>query len=90
MLVQDADKQSCCHAKLFARAGSHRLLGFLGYSLFEIRVCRSRLYRRIRSDQTMGAECRQTFIDLLQNLIQWVYVNAKKPPINQILDMILR
>ena len=64
--------------------------GCLGYSLLEIRVCRSRLYRRIRSDQTIGAECRQAFIDLLQNLIQWVNVNAKKPPINQILDMILR
>ena len=53
-------------------------------------VYRSKLYRRLTSDQTIGAECRRAFIDLLQNLVQWVYSNANKLPVNQILDVILR
>jgi len=79
-----------CHLRTLKGAGSHRLLGFTGYSLLKIRVCRSKLYRRLRSDQTIGAECRRAFMDLLQNLIQWVYVNANKLQVNQILDVILR
>jgi hypothetical protein len=79
-----------CHLRILKGAGSHWLLGFLGYSLLRLRICRSRLYRRIRSDQTIGAECRQAFMDLLQNLIQWVYTMADKLPVNQILDVILR
>ena len=79
-----------CHLRILKGAGSHRLLGFLGYSLLKLRVCRSKLYRRIRSDQTIGAECRQAFMDLLGTLIQWVYSMADKLPVNQILDMILR
>ena len=79
-----------CHLRTLKGAGSHRLLGFTGYSLLKIRVCRSKLYRRIKSDQTIGAECRQAFMDLLQNLVQWVYSNANKLPVNQILDVILR
>ena len=46
------------HLRILKGAGSHRLLGFLGYSLLKIRICRSKLYRRIRSDQSIGAECR--------------------------------
>jgi len=79
-----------CHLRTLKGAGSHRLLGFTGYSLLKIRVCRSRLYRRLKSDQTIGTECRRAFMDLLQNLIQWVYVNANKLQVNQILDVILR
>ena len=79
-----------CHLRTLKGAGSHRLLGFLGYSLLKIRVCRSRLYKRLQSDQTIGAECRQAFMDLLQNLIQWVYENSNKLPVDQILDVILR
>lgn len=79
-----------CHLRTLKGAGSHRLLGFTGYSLLKIRVCRSKMYRRIKSDQTIGAECRQAFMDLLQNLVQWVYSNANKLPVNQILDVILR
>jgi len=79
-----------CHLRILKGAGGHRLLGFTGYSLLKLRVCRSKLYRRIRSDQTIGAECRRAFMDLLGNLIQWVYRNANKLPVNQILDVILR
>lgn len=78
------------HLRTLKGAGSHRLLGFTGYSLLKLRVCRSKLYRRIRSDQTIGAECRQAFIDLLQNIIQWVYENSNKLPVDQILCVILR
>lgn len=38
-----------------------------------IRMCRSRAYRRVQSDQTIGAGCRQAFMDLVQNLIRWIY-----------------
>lgn len=79
-----------CHLRILKGAGSHWLLGFLGYSLLRLRVCRSRLFRRIESDQTIGAECRQAFMDLLGNLVQWVYRNACKLPVNQILDVILK
>jgi len=79
-----------CHLRILKGAGSHRLLGFLGYSLLKLRICRSKLYRRIRADQTIGAECRRAFMDLLQNLIQWVYRMADKLPVNKILDMILK
>ena len=68
----------------------HWQLGFLGYSLLEARICRSRLYRRLESDKTIGAECRQAFKDLHQNLVQWVYRMADKMSVEKILDMILR
>ncbi|MGQ9691277.1 MAG: hypothetical protein ACUVQY_08475 [Thermoproteota archaeon] len=69
---------------------SLKKIGFLGYSLLEARICRSRLYKRVESDQTIGAEFRQAFKDILQNLIQWVYKMADKIPFEKILDVILR
>lgn len=44
----------------------------------------------MKSDRTVGAECRQAFKDLLQNLIRWVYKMAEKMPFEKILDVILR
>jgi hypothetical protein len=44
----------------------------LRYSLLKARVCRSRLYRRLESDKTIGAERRQAIKELIQNLIQCV------------------
>lgn len=79
-----------CHLRTLKGAGSHWLLGFTGYSLLKLRICRSGLYRRIRSDQTIGAECRQAFMDLFGNLVQWVYGIADKLPVNKILDLILK
>lgn len=60
------------------------------YSLLEARICTSRLYRRLKSDQTVGAECRQAFKDLLQSLVQWIYKVAGKMPVGKILDVISR
>jgi len=79
-----------CHLRILQGARSHWLLGFLGYSLLKARVCRSRLYRRVQSDQTIGAECRQAYRDLIQSLIQWVYRMAGKMQVEKILDVILR
>jgi hypothetical protein len=56
----------------------------------EARICRSRLYKRLKSGKTIGAERRQAFKDLLQNLVQWVYSMADKIPFEKILGVILR
>jgi len=79
-----------CNLRSLRGTRRHWQLGFLGYSLLEARICRSRLYKRLESDKTIGAECRQAFKDLLQNLIQWVYSMADKIPFEKILDVILR
>jgi hypothetical protein len=79
-----------CNLRSLQGTRRHRQLGILGYSLLRLRICRSRLYRRLQSDQTIGAECRQAFMDLLQNLIQWVYSNSDRLPLEKILDVILR
>jgi hypothetical protein len=68
----------------------HWLLGTTAYSLLKLRICRSRLCRRVQTDQTIGAECRQAFMDLIQNLIRWVYNMADKIPVDKMLNMILR
>ena len=79
-----------CNLRSLKGTRRHWQLGFLGYSLLRARICRSRLYKRLESDKTVGAECRQAFRDLLQSLIQWVYRMAGKMPIEKILDVILR
>ena len=79
-----------CNLRSLKGTRRHWQLGFLGYSLLKARICRSRLYKRLESDLTIGAECRQAFMDLLQNLVQWVYKMANKLPINKVLDVILR
>lgn len=79
-----------CQLRSLKGTRRHSSLGFTAYSLLKARVCRSRLYRRVQSDQTIGAECRQAFKDLIQNLLQWVYKMAGKIPVNKILDVILR
>lgn len=79
-----------CQLRSLKGTRRHWQLGFLGYSLLKARICRSRLYKRLKSDTTVGAECRQAFKDLLQNLIRWVYKMADKMPFEKILDVILR
>jgi len=79
-----------CNLRSLQGTRRHWQLGVLGYSLLRARICRSRLYRRLQSDQTVGAECRQAFMDLLQNLIQWVYSNSDRLPLEKILSVILR
>jgi len=79
-----------CNLRSLRGTRRHWQLGFLGYSLLKARICRSRLYKRLESDQTIGAECRQAFKDLLQNLIQRVYKMADKMPVEKILDVILK
>ena len=79
-----------CQLRSLKGTRRHWLLGNTAYSLLKLRICRSRLYRRLQSDQTVGPECRQAFMDLLQNLIQWVYNKAEKIPVEKILDVILR
>ena len=79
-----------CQPRSLKGTMRHWLLGNTAYSLLKLRICRSRLYRRLKSDRTIGAECRQAFMDLLGNLIQWVYRMADKQPVNQILEVILR
>lgn len=79
-----------CQLRSLKGTRRHWLLGITAYSLLKARICRSRLYRSLQSDQTIGAECRQAFMDLLQNLIQWVYNMANKVPVNKMLDVILR
>lgn len=79
-----------CNLRSLRGTRRHWQLGFLGYSLLKARICRSRLHRRLESDRTVGAECRQAFKDLLQNLVQWVYKMADKMPVEKILDVILR
>ena len=79
-----------CQLRSLKGTKKHWLLGITGYSLLKLRICRSRLYRRLQSDRTVGAECRQAFKDLLQNLIQYVYKMADKLPVNKILDVILK
>jgi len=79
-----------CQLRSLKGTRRHWLLGNTAYSLLKLRICRSRLYRRLKTDKTIGAECRQAFKDLLQNLIQWAYRMADKQPINQLLDIILR
>jgi hypothetical protein len=80
----------CCHLRSLKGTRRHWQLGFPGYSLFKARVCRSRLYRRLESDQTIGAERRQPINDIIQSLIQWVYKIAPKMPVEKILDAIPR
>jgi len=60
------------------------------YSLLRLRICRSKLYGRLKSDQIIGMERRQAFMDLLQNIVPWVYLMVEKLPINKILEVILR
>jgi len=79
-----------CNLRSLEGTRRHWQLGFLGYSLLKARICQSRLYKRLESDLTVGAECRQAFMDLLQNLVQWVYKMADKMPVERILDVILR
>lgn len=79
-----------CQLRSLKGTKKHWLLGSTAYSLLKLRICRSRLYRRLQSDRTVGAECRQAFKDLLQNLIQYVYKMADKLPVNKILDVILK
>ena len=79
-----------CQLRSLKGTRRHWLLGITAYSLLKLRICRSRLYRRVQSDQTIGAGCRQAFMDLIQNLIQWVYNMADKIPVDKILDVILR
>jgi hypothetical protein len=79
-----------CNLRSLKGTRRHWQLGILGYSLLRARICRSRLYRRLQSDETIGAECRQAFMDLLQNLIQWIYSNSDRLPLEKILDVILR
>ena len=62
----------------------------LRYSLLKARVCRSRLYGRLESDRTIGAECRQAIKELIHSLIQWVYKMAPKMPVEKILYLIPR
>ena len=80
----------CCQLRSLKGTRRHWQLGFLGYSLLKARVYRSRLYRRLESDQTIGAECRQAIKDLIQSLIHWVYKMASKMPVEKILGMRLR
>jgi hypothetical protein len=79
-----------CQLRSLKGTRRHWQLGSTAYSLLKLRICRSRLYRRFKSDRTVGAECRQAFRDLLHNLVQWVYKMADKLPVNKILDVILR
>jgi hypothetical protein len=79
-----------CNLRSLQGARRHWQLGFLGYSLLRAGICRSRLNRRVRSDQTIGVECRQAFMDLLRNLTQWVYSNSDRLLLEKILDVILR
>jgi hypothetical protein len=79
-----------CNLRSLKGTRRHWQLGFLGYSLLKARICQSRLYRRLDSDRTVGAECRQAVKDLLQSLIQWIYSMADKIPVEKILDVILR
>lgn len=79
-----------CNLRSLKGTRRHWQLGFLGYSLLKARICQSRLYKRLESDKTIGAECRQAFKDLLQNLVQWVYTMADKMTVEKILDVILR
>lgn len=79
-----------CNLRSLQGTRRHWQLGILGYSFLRARICRSRLYRRLQTDETIGAECRQAFMDLLQNLIQWVYSNSDRLPLEKILDVILR
>jgi len=79
-----------CQLRSLKGTRRHWPLGFTAYSLIKARICRSRLYRRVQFDKTIGAECRQAFKDLIQNLVQWVYKVSSKIPVNKILDVILR
>ena len=79
-----------CNLRSLKGTRRHWQLGFLGYSLLKARICQSRLYKRLESDRTVGAECRQAFKDLLQSLIQWVYNMADKMSAEKIMDVILR
>lgn len=79
-----------CQLRSLEGTRRHWILGVTAYSLLKLRICRSRLYKRLKADKTIGAECRQAFKDLLQNLIQYAYMMADKLPVNKILDMILR
>ena len=77
-----------CQLRSLKGTRRHWLLGNTAYSLLKLRICRSRLYRRIRSDQTIGAECRQAFMEFLQNLIQCVYSNSDRLPLEKILNVL--
>ena len=79
-----------CNLRSLQGTGRHWQLGILEYSLLRARICRNRLYRRLQSDQTVGAECTRAFMNLLQNLIQWVYSNSDRLHLEKILDVILR
>lgn len=80
-----------CQLRSLKGTRRHWLLGFLAYSLLRIMICRSRLYKRVNSDQTIGAECKQAFMDLLQSIAQWVYRMAVDGvPFEEVLSVILK
>jgi hypothetical protein len=79
-----------CNLRSLQGTRRHWQLGFLGYSLLRARICRSRVYGRVQSDQIVGAEYRRALMALLRNLIRWVYDKADKLPIEKVLDLILR
>jgi len=79
-----------CQLRSLKGTMRHWMLGNTAYSLLKLRICRSRLYRKLKSDRTIGAECRRAFMDLLGNLIRWVYNKADKIPVDKILDVILK
>ena len=79
-----------CQLRSLKDTRRHWMLGVTAYSLLKPRICRSRLYRKLKADRTIGAECRQAFKDLLRNLIQWVYNKADKIHVDKILDVMLK
>lgn len=79
-----------CQLRSIKGTRRHWSLGILAYTLLKLRICKSRLYRRIESDQTIGGQCRQAFKDMLGSIVMWVHKNILKGiPMNKILEVLL-
>jgi hypothetical protein len=51
----------------------HWCLVNLAYSLLKLEICKSRTYKRLISDKTIGSQCRKAVSDTLRSLVSWVY-----------------
>ena len=72
-------------SRLVEPADQSSLNRFISYDWDEEMV-NGRGHELLQSIQTIGAECKQAFM----NLIQCVYNKADKKPVDKILDMILK
>lgn len=80
-----------CQLRSLEGTRRHWSLVNSAYSLLKIDVCKSKLYKRIESDRTIGTQCREASKNLLESLVLWVYRKASKGvPVDGMLKVLLK